>query len=125
MGKEQRAVCSGGLAVAVEAAVWLKLGLSPEGGLASSTRHHKEDGPISLQRTCEHGQRAEGSPKSREKYAVMASSLRSRLQSCQKLGLNPSKIAGHHSQIHCVSENGGDKESARALVCRHPVPDWH
>ena len=29
MGKEQRAVCSGGLIVEVEAAVWLKLGLSP------------------------------------------------------------------------------------------------
>ena len=23
----------------------------------------------------------------------------------------------------CVSENGGDEESGRALVCRHPVPD--
>ena len=29
MGKEQRAVCSGVLVVVVEAAVWLKLGLSP------------------------------------------------------------------------------------------------
>ena len=28
MGKEQRALCSGGLVVEVEAAVWLKLGLS-------------------------------------------------------------------------------------------------
>ena len=29
MGKERRTVCSGGLIVVVEAAVWLKLGLSP------------------------------------------------------------------------------------------------
>ena len=29
MGREQRAVCSGGLVVEVEAAVWLELGLSP------------------------------------------------------------------------------------------------
>ena len=29
MGKEKRAVCSGGLVVAVEAAVWLKLASSP------------------------------------------------------------------------------------------------
>ena len=32
MGKEQRAVCSGGLVVEVEAAVWLQLGLSPSRG---------------------------------------------------------------------------------------------
>ena len=31
MGKEQRAVCSDGLVVEVEAAVWLKLGLTPSG----------------------------------------------------------------------------------------------
>ena len=29
MGREQRAVCSGGLIVEVEAAVWLSLSLSP------------------------------------------------------------------------------------------------
>ena len=29
MGKAQRAVCSGGLVVVVEAAVWLTFGLSP------------------------------------------------------------------------------------------------
>ena len=29
MGKAQRAACSGGLEVEVEAAAWLKLGLSP------------------------------------------------------------------------------------------------
>ena len=29
MGKEQRALCNGGLVVEVEAADWLKLGLSP------------------------------------------------------------------------------------------------
>ena len=43
MGKEQRAVCSGGLVVAVEAAVWLKLGLSPSRvrAVVDELLHHK------------------------------------------------------------------------------------
>ena len=66
MGKEQRAVCSGGLVAEVEAAVLLKLGLS------LSTVEEVVDEPL-------------------------------------------------HRE--CVSENGGEKESRRALVCRHAVPD--
>ena len=47
MGKEQRAVCSGGLVIVVEAAAWLEFGLSPRsvvvgGRLVGYDRYHTE-----------------------------------------------------------------------------------
>ena len=64
MGKEQRAVCSGGLVVEIEAAVWLKLGLRWwnwwwwRGGLAGSAQHPSMRWAGLIARTFEHGHRA-------------------------------------------------------------------